>query len=158
LERAYRDGIQNVSKLLAQTPKESMPSIARWIRENPIVGDIVELEGWVFTSRDEVSERQKRAAYLTETLDSAGAPYELTNLFRQSALRRDRGRPLKPAVREVAILALEEKRNDPKFSWMGFAKSHCPCEKSRHDAWCKESIRQAAMKLQRLMDRLGIAQ
>src|SRR5215467_16068176 len=72
LERAYRDGIQNVSKLLAQTPKESMPSIARWIRENPIVGDIVELEGWVFTSRDEVSERQKRAAYLTETVDSAG--------------------------------------------------------------------------------------
>lgn len=160
LESVYREKLRDALALAeewARTPQASRPAFSRWVEDNSAVQEALDLEDWLRPENDLPGERQRRAQGVTELLDRAGWPYELIELFRRRILKRQRGRPLSPATRRLAILALESKRTDERFSWMRFAASNCDCAKRQHDASCKERIRQAAIALQRLLDRVGVA-
>lgn len=159
LENAYQQKLKEVvalAKEWANTSHGTRPTIRQWMKEHQPVRDTIELEKWLRPEYDLPEERKRRAQKLTDLCDQTGAPYEITDHFRKAILKRDKGAPLKPGTRRLAILAIEAQRNGGRFSWMRFALANCDCGMRGHDTRCKERIRQAAMTLQRLLRRLGI--
>jgi len=68
-------------------------------------------------------------------------------------IKRPRGR--QSTRRPFALLACEAKQADPKVSWMVLARKLCPCGKERHDAGCRDNLRQGVMLLKKMMKSWG---
>jgi hypothetical protein len=159
LEKAYDRQLKALvvhARQRAETPIEQRTPTQEWARENPVVRDTVQLSSWVYPEQDLIENRITRAKLMIMACDTANVPFEVSDFLRNSMLKPRKGAPIQPDVRRTAILALEEKRSDVKFSWRRFALKHCPCEKAEHDALCSEAIRKAARDLQALIRRLEI--
>ncbi len=142
-----------------------LPPVAqeRRTRRARLVSDFVhytrmalEIEGWLFSERRLKTERERQAKKLEEMFGRAQPPYpyEMIKLLQELAPRPRRGAP--PKKRALAIEALEARRldaNKTQFSWMRFTLKHCKCGKPHHDVCCKETIRQEAMALKRIMEK-----
>jgi hypothetical protein len=70
------------------------------------------------------------------------------------ARSRPRGRP--PDRRLLAVRAYEMKLANPGLTWQGIASKICDCNKSSHDEYCVQAIRQAVMQLQKTMRRYRV--
>jgi hypothetical protein len=75
------------------------------------------------------------------------------DIIKQS--KRRAGRPV--AKRQLAVRALDLKHTTKQhLSWAQLANRVCPCKKSKHDAGCRETLRQSVMALQRVLRKYNI--
>jgi hypothetical protein len=130
------------------------PAPGSFLSRHPLAQEAVEIEGWLFPEMRFGDKRKRRAAVFAEMLSQAGFPYDLIDLTKRVMEKPEKGAP--PRKRSLAIQALEAKLTDENFSWMRFALKHCDCAKPKHDIYCKEAIRQAAMDLQRLLKKFQL--
>ena len=63
--------------------------------------------------------------------------------------RKGRGRPSTRGL--VAVRALQLKWDRNELTWKQITKEVCDCSKRDHEEFCRESIRQSVIKLQRLL-------
>ena len=68
--------------------------------------------------------------------------------------KRARGRPV--SNRGPVLLAVEQRLLHPELSWMKLAIRFCQCGQSHHNEMCKQRIRQQAMKVEKMLTRLGV--
>jgi hypothetical protein len=154
LEKAYREGVLRTSQLAAEflrRPLETRPPLAVFIAQNHLFADIIELEGWVYPKLRLPEEQAKRVKRIGES----SLDYEFAKVL-LDGMKLGKGAPIKPEIRQAAMKFLESKRHDENISWMRFAIANCPSRDDGEVLKYKERVRQAAMKLQKLMLRLQI--
>jgi len=85
----------------------------------------------------------------------AGWPIEqAATLLQPPKTKKKLGRPV--SNRWPVMLALERRMQNPKLSWMQLAVDFCRCDKPKHEFACRERIRQQAMVLDEMLNRLGV--
>jgi hypothetical protein len=154
LEKAYREGIRRLAELSQEyfrRPLEDRPPFTMFMDQNRLFADIVELESWVYPRLHLPEERTNRV----KMMEASAIPYKLTKLLLDS-MKPDKGRPIKPEVRQAAIKFVEMKRRKQTISWMQFAIKNCPSRDHNEVVRYRETVRQAVMKLKKLMRRLKI--
>jgi hypothetical protein len=66
-----------------------------------------------------------------------------------------RGAPV--SVRQTAVRALELRLADlSNWSWTRLGRELCTCDKSEHDTYCTQRIRQAAIALEKVLRKHGV--
>lgn len=162
LEKTYRAKLPEYAKAWKEYAKAfrsaSLPA-SEFLKAFPVIEQVAELETWVNPEEHTISARTRRNTITRAGMfDAIGqdreASEEADHLL--EALSSKPGAPVRPEIRRLAVRALETQRADPGFSWQRFANTNCPCRKSQHDIYCKERIRQSAMRLKRLLTELGV--
>jgi hypothetical protein len=162
LEKTYRAKLPEYArawKEYAKALRSSRLPASEFLKTFPVIDQVSELETWVNPEGHTISARTRRNTIMRAVmLEAIGqdreASEEADHLLK--AVSSKPGAPVRPEIRRLAIRALETQRADPRFSWQRFANTNCPCRKSQHDIYCKERIRQSAMRLKRLLTELGV--
>ena len=142
-------------------PVQELKKIGQWLYEPASSRlDIRDPRAHMFALIGDAVRVSAGPPHLGEILANAGVQQKLaTTIIRMlSEPLQQRGAPIKPGTRRLAITALEAKleakRLHHKFSWQGFANKHCRGEESER-VRCRERIRQVVLELRRLLGRLG---
>jgi hypothetical protein len=151
LRRAYRERLLREAEFF-NLPGGTRPTLAEVSHQIKLLSDTVELEGWAYPDIESPKQRAIRIARIEEM----SLPYQFAKLLIDSMKRR-KGAPIKPEIRQAAIRVLEEKRLNKAISWMQFAIRDCPKDERGRVLKYKERVRQAAMELQGLTRRLQIS-
>ncbi len=150
IEEAYRVKFAEWAKAW----KTFEPPAQAFVARHPVIAEVIELEPWVHPEFYTKVARSGRRRNALEAMGKAGVPSEdWTDLLKPWSKP---GAPVKPETRKLAIEVLELRRRNPKLSWQQFANRHCTCKKNEHDSHCMQRIRQAAMKLDLLLQKLHI--
>jgi len=116
------------------------------------VKKMAEVSTWLNnTSAPRVDEQ---LAELFGTLVRADVPMDQVASILQRSTKKGKGAPV--SNRLPVLLAYEQRKVNPRMSWMKLAVKFCQCAEPKHDARCRERIRRQAMKLDEMLTRLGV--
>jgi len=125
-----------------------------------LASEIAELSPWIVGVKPLTNEKQvrERVASWVEFARDLGLPggqiAEISKSADRTSRTRPRGRP--PDRRRLAVKAYEMKAANHKLTWEAVTEALCDCRKSQHDEYCKESLRQVVMTLQKTLRKHGI--
>ncbi len=109
-----------------------------------------ELASWIAEDRrpsaQDIEEAFRRCVEAGWPIDQAA------ELFQPP--KKKLGRPV--SNRWPVMLALEQRMQNPELSWMQLAVDFCRCGQPKHEYACRERIRQQAMVLDEMLNRLGV--
>lgn len=140
IDYIFRDGIAASDEVRSMAVNSAGDELLQCSED--LVSEIVELDSWPHDSGLDVN---GCGNWLTDR----GYSFQEASELIEKSKKCQAGR--RPSKRKITVAALETRRLDGRRSWSSLANEFCDCGKPRHDAFCRETLRKSAGKLESVL-------